>query len=262
MKARYFQHLLGLALALLIAFFAGNTIAADKPAAKAPPPGNIADRWVLWPKAGHEMAFEAAVKEYVAWLKKAGDPFTWTGYQPVVGNDLTYYVFRSENHVWKDFDAEDAWREKAKDNENFMRILGPHVEKTTHYFEETDAEHSHMIGEPSDYKFFSVTTRNLKSGSRAEAMAAIDKIHKAFTEQKWPYPYRLAWMIGGNGGLRVVFPMKNWAGMNDPSPSVKDVLSKALGPDEAAATLKQFGSLLEYADQTIVVVRPDLSTQK
>jgi hypothetical protein len=262
MKARILQHTLGLALALLIVISGSTAFGADKPAAKTPVAGNIADRWVLWPKAGHERDFEVAVKEYVAWLKKSGDPFTWTAYQPVVGNDLTYYVFRSDNHQWKDFDAEDAWREKAKDEEAYMRLIAPHVDKAAHVFEETDAAHSHMIGDQKDYKYFAVTTRNLKAGSRGEAMAAIEKIHKALTDQKWPYPYRLAWTIGGKNSLRVVFPLKNWADMTDPSPSLSEVLGKALGADDAGATLKQFASTLEFADETIAAVRPDLSTQK
>ncbi len=93
-------------------------------------------------------------------------------------------------------------------------------------------------------------------------MAAIEKIHKALTDQKWPYSYRLAWTTGGKGSLRVVFPMKSWADMADPSPSLYEVLGKALGQDDAGATLKQFSSTLEFTDETIVVARPDLSTQK
>ena len=262
MKARSFQHTLGIIFVLLFAVSGSNTFAADKPAAKPPVAGNIADRWVLWPKAGHEKDFEAAAKEYTAWLKKAGDPFTWTAYQPVVGNDLTYYVFRSDNHQWKDFDAEEVWREKAKDDEAYMRLIAPHVEKAAHYFEETDAAHSHMLGDLGDYKYFSVTTRTLKSGSRGDAMAAIEKIHKALTDQKWPRSYRLAWTTGGKGSFRLIMPMKNWAEMADPNPTLYEALGKALGQDDAAATLKQFSTALEIADETIVVARPDLSTQK
>jgi len=264
MKARNLRLSLGVMLALLFAVCGSYASAAEKAAAKAPAvaSGNIASRWVVWPKAGHEKEFEASVKEYVAWRKKNGDPFSWVAYQPVVGTDLTYYVFRSDDHQWKDLDTEDAWEMKTGANDAYDKSVGPHTEKVSHFFEEFDAAHSHMVGDPKDYKYFSVVTRNLKSGSRGEAMAAIDKIHKALSEQKWPYPYRLGWSIGGKDSLRLVFPMKGYADMADPNPSVYQVLEKALGKEDAAATLKQFGTSLEFSEHTVAAVRPDLSTQK
>jgi len=264
MKACNLRQSLGLMLALLFAVCGSYASAAEKAAAKAPATasGNVADRWVLWPKAGQEKEFEAALKEYVAWLKKEGDPFTWVGYQPIVGTDLTYYVFRSDEHQWKDFDAEDAWQIKVKDEETYAKILAPHVAKTEHFYEETDAKHSHIVGKVNDYKYFQVTTRNVKSGAGADAMAAIGKIHKALQDQKWPYSYRLAWLTGGRDSLRIIIPMKSHADMAEPNPSLREVLAKALGPDDAAATLKQYGSSSELVDDTVFVVRSDLSTQK
>ncbi len=262
MKARNLRQALGVMLALFFAVCGSYASAAEKAAAKVPAAaaGNIADRWVVWPKAGHEKEFEASVKEFVAWRKKNGDPFSWVAYQPVVGSDLNFYVFRSDDHQWKDLDAEDAWEMKAGANEAYDKMLSMHVEKAAHYFEEIDAAHSHIVGDLKDYKYFSVITRNVKSGSRGEAMAAIDKIHKALSEQKWPHPYRLAWSVGGKDSLRLVFPMKSYADLADPNPSVYQVLEKALGKDDAAATLKQFGTSLEFSDHTIAGVRPDLST--
>ncbi len=264
MKARNLRQALGLMLALLFAVCGSYASAAEKAAAKAPAAtgGNIASRWVVWPKAGHEHEFESAVKEFVAWRKKNGDPFTWVAYQPVVGTDIGFYVFRSDDHQWKDLDAEEAWEMKSGANEAYDKQLSMHVDKVAHYLEETDAAHSHMVGDLKDYRYFSIVTRNVKSGSRAEAMAAIDKIHKALSDQKWPYPYRLAWTIGGKDSLRVIFPMKGYADMADPNPSLYQVLEKALGKDDAGATLKQFGTTLEFQEHSIATVRPDLSTQK
>src|SRR5438445_1117170 len=245
MKARYLQPALGLLLALVCTASGSIATAADKPAAKAAT-GNVADRWVLWVKPGHEKEFEAGAKEHVAWRKSAGEPFSWAAYQPIVGTDLTYYVFRSDDHQWKDLDADDAWSMKAKADDAYEKQVAPHVAKVAHFFEETDSAHSHMTGDPKDYKYFQVITRNLKSGSRGDAMAAIDKVHKALTEQKWPYPYRLAWQVGGKDSLRIIFPTKNYAGMTDPSPSFFEVLTNALGAEDAAATQKQFGSSFEF----------------
>ena len=262
MKAHYRCSALAGMLTLVFLLLPGMAaVAADKTVSKTTT-GNIADRWVLWPKAGHEKEFEAAVKEHAAWRKKAGEPLDWLTYQPIVGTDLTYYVIRSDNHQWKEFDAEDAWSTKAKVNDAYNQQLAPHVARVEHFFEETDTAHSQWA-ESKDYKYVGVTSRHLKAGSRSEMTAALDKIQKAITDEKWPYHYRLAWLIGGGDTLRIVVPMKSYADMAEPNPSVHKVLAKALGSEDAAnATMKQFGSSFEGGDYTVFAYRPDLSTQK
>ena len=263
MKVRYRHSALLAMLALVFVLLPGTAaVAADKAMSKTPT-GNIADRWVFWPKAGQEKEFEAAVKEHTAWRKNAGEPFTWTTYQPIVGTDLTYYVIRSDDHQWKDFDAEHAWSAKAKADNAYEQQVGVHVARVEHFFEETDPAHSHMADNNKNYKYFGVTTRHLKNGSRGEMMGALNKIQKALTDEKWPYHYRLAWLIGGRDDLRIVIPMKSYAEMADPDPSLRAVLAKGLGSDDAAnTTLKQFGSSFEGEDYTVFAIRPDLSTQK
>ncbi|MEP6510916.1 MAG: hypothetical protein ABJB02_04950 [Dokdonella sp.] len=235
-------------------------IAADKMVAKTAT-GNIADRWVLWPKAGQTAEFEAALKQHAAWRKKAGEPFTWLTYQPVVGSDLTYYVIRSDDHQWKDFDADDAWSKKAKADEAYEQQLGPHVARAEHYFEETDAAHSHWT-DSKDYIYSGVTSMRLKPGARGDMMIALDKIQKAVMDEKWPYPYRFAWLMGGDNRLRLIIPMKSYAEMADPNPSVRAMLTKGLGSAEAAdSALKQFSGSFEDEQYTVYASRPDLSTQ-
>ena len=136
-----------------------------------------------------------------------------------------------------------------------------HVAREEHYYEETDTTHSHWI-DSKDYKYVGVTSWRLKPGARGDLMAALDKIQKAITDAKWPYPYRLAWLIGGEDRLRVVVPMKSYAEMADPDPSVHALLAKSLGSEEAAgSTLKQFGGALEDAQYTVFAYRPDLAAQ-
>jgi hypothetical protein len=261
MKARRCRSTLAAMMALMFVLVPGmSAMAADKAAPKTAA-GNIADRWVLWPKAGETKQFEAALKEHAAWRKKAGEPFTWVMYQPIAGTDLTYYVIRSDNHTWKEFDAEDSWSTKAKSDDAYEQQLGVHVARAEHFFEETDTAHSHWV-ESKDYKYVGVNSWRLKSGARGDLMAALDKIQKAITDEKWPYPYRLAWLIGGDDRLRLVMPMKSYAEMADPDPSVRKLLAKSLGSEDAAgATMKQFGSALEDYQYTVFAYRPDLSTQ-
>lgn len=260
MKARYCRSALLAMLGLVFLTLTGMNVAAADKATTGKAAGMIADRWVFWPKAGQTKEFEAAVKEHAAWRKKSGEPFTWLTYQPIVGTDLTYYVIRSDDHQWKDFDAEDAWASKAKADDAFEQQMGPHVARIEHFFEETDGAHSHWL-QSKDYKYTGVTSMRLKAGARGDMTTAMDKIQKAITDEKWPYPYRLAWLIGGDDRLRLIVPMKSYADMADPNPSVRKVLAKSLGSeDSAGATLKQFNGSFEDAQYTVFVLRPDLST--
>ena len=56
--------------------------------------------------------------------------------------------------------------------------------------------------------------------------------------------------------------MKSYADVADPNPSVRKVLTKAPGPEDAADTaLKQFSSSFDDEQYTVYAIRPDLSTQ-
>ncbi|MGA9423296.1 MAG: hypothetical protein WBW61_13120 [Rhodanobacteraceae bacterium] len=261
MKAQRFNPALTLLLALILMIPATTTFAADEPA-----PGNaagtIATIWVIWPKDGQTAQFEAALKQHAAWRKNAGESFTWSIYQPVVGSDLAHYVIRSGDHTWKDMDIEDGWETKAGASAEYDRQVGPYTARAEHYFAETDLKNSHWI-DSNDYKYFGVSTYYTKPGMSADRMAAMDKINQAIVSAKWPYPFEVSSTIGGRGQLVIVDPMKSYADMADPTPSLMEVLAKSLGSkDAAAATFRQFGSTIDHSDYTVYAYRPDLSTPK
>ncbi len=265
MKARCLH---SISMVMMLGFFvflscaASSAVAADNAASSKAVPGTIADTWVMWPKAGQAKAFEAALKQHAAWRKNAGEGFIWSIYQPIVGEDLTFYVIRSGEHQWKDFDANTAWETKAKSGDTFDQQVGPYLERVEHYFSETDTDHSHWIDD-KDYRYFSVTSFATKSGTHADRTDALNKIQKAVIEEKWPYPYEISNGVGGREPLMIVIPMKTYADMADPNPSIMKVLSKSLGSDAAAtAVMRQFGSSVEQARTTIYQYRPDLSTPK
>ncbi|MGH8040429.1 MAG: hypothetical protein ACREPN_00090 [Rudaea sp.] len=263
MKVRYFCSTLASTLALFLLFTASTMTAgaAGKSEAKATP-GTIADTWIMWPKAGEEKQFEAAVKQHAAWRKTAGEGFVWSIYQPIVGNDLAYYVIRTGDHHWKDFDKQAAWEAKTKAEDVYQANVGIHVAKTEHYFSDSDSKHSHWV-DSKDYQFFSVTSFYTKSGTYGDRLDAMNKIQKAVIDEKWPYPYEFSYAIGGKEPLQLVIPMKNYADMADPDPSIMKILAKSLGSDAAAAaTMKQFGGTIDHSSTTIYIYRPDLSTPK
>lgn len=225
-------------------------------------PGNVATIWKIWAKPGQGAQFEAAIKKHGAWRKSAGEKFVWTIYQPVVGSDLGYYIIRSGSHTWKDMDSNEAWAMQAKAGEAYNTTVGPYSARAEHYFSELDTKHSNWIESP-DYRYFSVSNFSEKPGMYRDRTAALAKIHKAVMDEKWPYPYSIAYNIGGSGGMSIVTPMKSYAEMADPDPSLMKILAKSLGSEsEAEATMKQFNSTINDSELTIYVSRPDLSTSE
>ncbi|MGA8278927.1 MAG: hypothetical protein WB784_12135 [Rhodanobacteraceae bacterium] len=261
MKARTIHLALAAMLPLIFMLAGTTTFAADEMAAKDAP-GTVASTWIMWPKDGQTQQFEAALKTYAAWRKSAGEGWVWSIYQPVVGSDLSFYGVRSGGHHWKDIDSNTAWEASSGAVKKFDTDVAPYMARIEHYFSESDTKHSNWI-ESKDYKLFSVTSYATKPGTYGERLDALNKIQKAVTDEKWTYPYEISNTIGGKEPLQIVIPMKGYADMADPDPSLMKVLAKSLGSTEAAAaTMKEFGSSIDHSNTTIYVYRPDLSTPK
>ncbi len=259
MKARYLHPALASVLALALMFVSVSSFAAGKTSAKGAP-GTIASTWIMWVKHGQAQKFENAVKDHAAWRKNAGEAFNWSIYQPVVGSDLGYYVIRSDGHHWKDIDANATWEQQQQAGAQFGKQVEPYVQRMEHYFEQDDSKHSHWTAS-KDYRYFGVSHYQFKPGSGATANAAMDKIQKAVTDAKWPYSYAISDVIGGAGGINIVEPMKSYADMADPDPSMMKILTESLGSKHAAkSAMHDFGSSIQSHNYTVYVYRKDLST--
>lgn len=265
MKMRHLHRTSCMALVTLALMFVATAAFAQgamKKETAMDAPGSIATIWVIWPKAGQAAQFETAIKNYAAWRKNAGETFNWQIYQPVVGSDLGYYVIRSGQHTWKDMDTNNAWEVQSKANDEYEKQVGQFTDKAEHYFAESDSQHSHWIESP-DYKYFGVTKFHTKPGTYRDRLEALGKIKKAADDEKWAYPYEISYTVGGRDALNVVTPMRSYAEMADPDPSLMKILSKSLGSEaDAEATMKQFSSTIKDSDYTVYVFRPDLSTPR
>lgn len=251
---------LAASLMLALAALLAAPVVAQAPAER--PPGELASFYSVWPMAGHEMQFEAAIKEHVAWRKQAGEGWTWEVYVPVLGTDMANYVFRSGDHHWADFDANDAWEMTSKADEMFQKSVAPHVARYEHTIAVEDYEHSHWVM-AEDYKYFRVTEYELNSGAASAIREAIDTIHKGLMAGGWQRSYAISRTIGGTGGLTIVGPYRSWAEMEDPKPSMIEVLGKGVGSEAAAkAALQKFGDGIKKSNTSIYMARPDLSTPK
>lgn len=259
MKPLFSKTLMVLAAALVALSLGAPALAADS-MSKDKAHHNIASTWMIWAKHGQSQAFEQGLKKHTAWRKSAGDPFTWHIYQPVVGDDLGYTMIRSGNHAWGDMDSETTWSMKTDAGEHYQQDVGVHAHYAKHYFGETATKYSHWI-DSKDYRYFGVTVYHFKSGHGTDVRKVLKKVHDAVTGQNWPYPYSIEYTIGGHGGMAFVTPMKSYADMAEPSPSLMDVMTKAMGSKEAARKLfDTFSAAVKTRSYTIYVYRPDLST--
>lgn len=261
MKLSYRSTVLALIAAFVAVCLASPSFAADKMGTKKVQ-HNVADTWLFWPNHGQYQAFEAGLKKHVAWRKRTGDPFAWKVYEPVVGSDLDYYAILSGNHAWADMDREDAWGKKTDAGKQFRQDVGQHVQKMQHTFIVSDEKLSHWTNDDG-YRYFGVYTYHFKAGHSADTRDVLKKLHEAVTSQNWPYSYRVRNTVGGSGNMTIVIPMKNWADMADPSPSLMQVMTKAMGSKQAAQNLiDKFTSAIKERDYTVYEYRADLSTPK
>jgi hypothetical protein len=249
-------------MGLLVAALALSMLPVLSVSAADEAPGKLTDTWIFWVEPGHGAEFETAVKAHLAWRKSSGEPFQWNAYQPVVGEDLTHFVFRSGPHHWKDLDDNLAWEMKAGANQEFNEQVAPHVVRYAHIIDELDTEHSSWTDSP-DYKYFGVSMLQFKPGTRGQQEAALSTIHAAAQAQKWSGSYAVSRSIGGQGGMTIVSPFTSYADMAEPDPSFFQVVAKALGSAGAAgAAFDSFGHTIMSETYTIYVARPDLSTPK
>lgn len=258
MKRRYRTILLALVACLLAVSLASPSFAADK-TSKTGAEHDVTSIWVIWPKPGQDRAFVDGLKKHIAWRKSAGDPFTWHVYQPVVGSDLDFYVVRSGNHTWADLDTEHAWAEKHDAGGHFQMEAGQHARRLKHYFGVNATKYDHWI-ESKDYRYFGVSAYQFKAGHDADIKAVMKRVHDAVTRQKWPYPFSFEYRVGGAGGMSVIVPMKSYAGMAEPSPTLMEVMTKALGSKKAAHELfDTWSKAVKTHTYTVYTYRTDLS---
>ncbi len=257
------QHVRSTLLALLTAFvavcLASPTFAADK-MGKHKPQHNVATIWIFYPKDGHFQDFKAGLKKFLTWYKSEGGPFRWQVYSPVTGSDLGYYAVYSGNHAWADIDSENAWSEKNGVDKQFRQDVSPHMRKVGHTFTVTDEKLTHWINDDG-YRYFSVYNYQIKPEDFADVQKVLKKVHEAVTRQKWPNSYAVRRNIGGSGGISIVVPMKNLAGMAERSPSLMEVMTKAMGSKKAAQDLfRNFDKAIKDRHLTIYRYVPELSS--
>jgi hypothetical protein len=224
----------------LLCVFPSLSIAADQP-----PP--IAEEWMFTVKQGQMSDFLAAVKEHGAVRSEHGDPRSWEVYRATLADGLNRVAIRYCCFNWADADAYDQWnRENPAVVEHWFANAAPHVEKTEHFFEETDWPNSHWNNDGGPYRFFAVTEFKIKAGNALDFDDARDKMSQIAINQGWANEDR-SWIwseiIGGAPKVFLVVPHENYASMAGGEKSFFSFLVEHMGSEEAAqGLLNQFSA--------------------
>ncbi|MGI9628948.1 MAG: hypothetical protein ACR2QM_19105, partial [Longimicrobiales bacterium] len=65
---------------------------------------SVALRYWLTPKPESSHEVEAALTEFTEWLRQEGEPWRWSVFRVIVGDQSGSWVLRSGGHTWQEFD--------------------------------------------------------------------------------------------------------------------------------------------------------------
>ncbi|TKB46188.1 hypothetical protein [Thalassotalea mangrovi] len=223
---------------------------------------NIAEFWVMVPKAGMESKFQEALKGHIEHRQEKEDPRMWNTYRPVLGDGLNKYYIRTCCVSWAKLDDYREWSNKNNMGQHFQEKVGQYVESYEHYFAEVDMDNGHWPDDSSKFVYFGVTDFHAKFGMYASVQQGKKMLSDHAKEMKWPYYWSWSRRIGGEGGLSLVIPYSNYAEMAPPKETFYEALSKHLGgEDKAREMFQNWDNNFESATYQIYALDKNLSMQ-
>jgi len=247
--------------AVLLAFAFALPLSAAADNHESPPP--LTDVWIMVPKQGMEMKFEAALKTHAQYRVDQGESAEWTIYTPVVGDKMNIYQIRSCCHDYAGIDTINAEAMEKGLSAHWNENVHQYVDHYHHYLERNDWEHSHMPEDAGPFRYYWVTSWKWKVGSGPGPDDARKRFSIIAKEQGWAdEDHQWLWLsrIGGEPTLMLVTPAENWADMEPSDPSFYDFLVEKLGSSEAAdALFTEFESGFTSSSDTVWMERGDLS---
>lgn len=226
-------------------------LAADNP--------DLADAWIVQVKDGHDDQFEKALKSHLKYRGDKGDPRAWQTYAPVIGDDLDFYVIRYCCVTYADMDGYQKWTVDNKTTDHWNKNVDPHIAKYQHFLARLDFENGNWPEDSSKYKMFGVTSWDKKQGHAGKIAASKKSISDAAKSGGWPRYWAWSDQIGGEGGLTLVTPYKNYAEIEGPKGGFLGFLAKQHGEEKAGKMLNDFSSNFHSSSYTVYRLRDDLS---
>ncbi|TRX56481.1 hypothetical protein [Thalassomonas sp. M1454] len=221
---------------------------------------SLAEVWLMTPNPGQVVKFEQAFIEHLKYRKSKGDPRNWNTYVPTIGKDLSNYTVRFCCTAFKDVSAYNDWANKNKIGEHWNNTVAAYVAKYEHYFDRVDLENGHWPNNGKKYKFFEVTTYDVKMGHGKNTEQSKKVISDHAKAMKWAHSWGWSWRSAGDGGLMLVVPFEDYADMAPLEKSFGKSLAEHLGSeDKADAVFADWTSNFNSAQTTVWMKRDDLS---
>ncbi|MFT5789595.1 MAG: hypothetical protein ACI8SJ_001713 [Shewanella sp.] len=223
-------------------------------------PDSLADAWVMVPNHGQEAAFETAFMKHVQFRASKGDPRAWKVYRPAIGTGMDRYIIRYCCTQWKDVDAYLKWQADNKILDDWNANVAQYVKHYEHFYSEIDMANSNWPQDTKDFRYFAVTNYQVKVGSGKGVADGKKWLSDNAKAMKWPYSWSWADAIGGEGGLSLVIPYKDYAGMTPPDKSFSETLATHLGDEaKAGAALKAWSDNFHSTTYTVYRLVDELS---
>jgi hypothetical protein len=221
---------------------------------------NLAFAYRVRVNVGQERAFEAAMREHVAFRQEQGEPFSWEVYQVAFGDDAGQYLIRTANHSWADLDTYNGMGDFQRAvGDQFNSTILPFIAESSSWVTALDTAMSVMPPNMDDMNVFMVNRVWVDSEGAMEMEQAMRTIRETAMANDMHYVV-LRTLVGAQGSdLALVVPSQDFAGLEEPSPGMDELLMQALGED---GMMELFGSWLSGIEETstsIIVLRRDLS---
>jgi hypothetical protein len=218
---------------------------------------NIANIVFYRAKPGMEKQLNEGLKKHFAWHQEHGGTWTWYTWTMETGENTGGYASGTFGHAWSDFDKPEL--DPAADGADVAKNIVPYIAEGAkwQYYAMMPG-----ISRPPEKApaMNEVVIMQLKYGKDAEFMDVIGKIHAAIKKTDWPVNYTWYHLVnGGENPLYVrVMPRENYAAMNSPAKSFGQMLTEAVGPEEAGKLLAKIGELVMSEKTELIHSRPDL----
>jgi hypothetical protein len=223
-------------------------------------PPNVADLWIITvDDFPNSTAFEVAFKTHLAARKEAGDPRNWQTYTVVAGGEMDTYGVHYCCFKWADADAYAEWTQSSGILDHWNEHVAQYVDNYSHQFQYFDFDNSTWSGDPTDYRYFGVTSWRLKPGMAGIRQAAIKALSDVGKANEWGISWSWTSPVGGDAVLSLVTPYADFAAMEPPEQSFYEMAVEHLGAEETAQLFNDFGSTFWSSEYAIFERRPDLS---
>ncbi len=219
---------------------------------------NLAQVWEMIPRNGQGPAFEAALKQHVAWRNAHGETWNWDVFEVVVGSNFGNFYVRSGNHAWADFDGYDL----SGAREHFQATVSPLLESISNVITAGDTVNVHMPTD-ADFSLLSIARYDIIPAKQQEVNAAIGKFSEVIRKHNNKMYHAFSSPAAGGDGewdLTGVFPAENWASFEDPDPNFFELMVSEYGEEETKEILSSFMSGVTKTANSVVVFRKDLSS--